>query len=198
MKKLILLIFIGILFYFISCNTKKSLDTSMISTDSATIAKGNKLFDQSCGACHSFKQHGIGPRLSGLTTEISSESIMNFIRAPKAIIESGDERARKLLEKFKTTMPSFDFLSDADINAIIAFLHTQKIAENKVTKSGELTDPIPEPIALSDLVIGLDFLTQMPATAEQKPITRITKLDYQPNTDKIGRASCRERVYSSV
>ena len=52
--------------------------------------------------------------------------IKNFIRDPKKIIESGDTTAQKLFNKYKTLMPSFAYLPDEEINAIVAFIHSKK------------------------------------------------------------------------
>ena len=197
MKKGLLFILIGISLYFYACNTKSSPDTSSIATDSLTIAKGQNTFMQNCSACHNFRQDGIGPRLSGLTAEVSAERIKSFIKGPKAIIDSGDERAKKLLERFKTIMPSFDYYTDEQVNSIVAFLHTQKALEQRAEKGGgkELKDPIPGSITLSDLVVGLELVAQIPASSDKPMFTRITKLDYQPNTEKLFVVDLRGKLY---
>src|SRR6267378_3636311 len=136
-------IFVAISLYFTACNTQSSLDTGSIATDSVAIFKGDSIFGRTCSACHTFRQDGIGPRLSGLTSEVSSEWIKNFIKGPKGIIDSGDERAKKLVERFKTIMPSFDYYTDDQVKAIIAFLHTKKVLERRPEKGDgtELKDP---------------------------------------------------------
>ena len=91
---------------FSSC-TKTSDDTASIPTDSPTIATGQILFSQNCGACHNFKEDGIGPQLGGLTKKVSVDWMHAFIKDPKTVIESGDERASELFAKYKTIMPSF-------------------------------------------------------------------------------------------
>ena len=105
MKKGMLIISIAVLLllYFSSCNSGTSLDNSAISTDSATIAAGEASFNQNCSGCHNFRQDGIGPQLGGLTTEVSADWIQHFIRDPKKMIESGDERARQLFKKYKSS-----------------------------------------------------------------------------------------------
>ena len=90
MKKRTLIILIAPLFllYFSSCNTGTTLNTSAISTDSATIAKGKASFYQSCSGCHNFKLDGIGPALGGITDSVSIDWIQKYIRDPKKMIES--------------------------------------------------------------------------------------------------------------
>src|SRR5258706_220042 len=202
MKKEILIVFAGIIFiaiclYFTSCHRKTSPDTSAIATDSLTIANGQTSFRQNCSACHNFRQDGIGPRLSGLTSEVSAERIKDFIKSPKAIIDSGDERARKLVERFKTIMPSFENYTDEQVNAIIAFLHTKKAPEQRAEKGDgkELKDPIPGSIPLSDLVVGLELVAQIPASSDKPMFTRITKLAQQPNSEKLFVVDLRGRLY---
>ena len=190
-------IFVAISLYFNACNTKSSLDTSSIATDSVTIIKGDSIFGRTCSACHNFRQDGIGPRLSGLTADVSAERIKNFIKGPKGIIDSGDERAKKLVGRFKTIMPSFDYYTDEQVNAIIAFLHTKKAPAQKAEKGDgkELKDPIPGSIPLSDLVVGLELVAQIPASSDQPMFTRITKLGPQPNTEKLFVVDLRGKLY---
>src|SRR5258706_1074206 len=190
-------IFVAISLYFNACNTKSSMDTSSISTDSVIIHKGDSIFGRTCSACHTFRQDGIGPRLSGLTSEVSSDWIRNFIKGPKGIIDAGDERARKLVERFKTIMPSFENYSDEQVNAIIAFLHTKKAPEQRAEKGDgkELKDPIPGSIPLSDLVVGLELVAQIPASSDKPMFTRITKLAQQPNSEKLFVVDLRGRLY---
>ena len=55
-------------------------------------------------------------------------------------------------------MPSFAALKDDEMNGIIAFLHTHKLWYSKAKKNGkELSNPIPEPIGLSNLVVALSW-----------------------------------------
>src|SRR5688500_20072945 len=85
------------------CQPKTS--SSELLADTASIQKGQAIFSQQCAACHNFRQDGIGPQLGGLTATASPEWIERFIRDPKLMIESGDERAHQIFEKYKTIMP---------------------------------------------------------------------------------------------
>ena len=125
MKKAILILPFAIVL-LISCHSGTGIDTSSIATDSLTIAKGQASFRKNCSNCHKFRQEASGPSLEGLTTTVSVDWIKNFIKDPKTVIESGDERAQRLIVKYNELMPSFSQLSDEEINEIIAFLHTQK------------------------------------------------------------------------
>jgi hypothetical protein len=41
-------------------------------------------------------------------------------------MDSGDSVAKKLLAEFRTQMPSFKMLSDAELNSLLAYMHTYK------------------------------------------------------------------------
>jgi mono/diheme cytochrome c family protein len=114
MKKEFLIISTAVLLllYFNSCNSGTSVDNSSISADSATITAGEVSFIQNCGGCHNFKMNGIGPKLGGLTTSVTAGWLQHFIRDPKKIIESGDERVQQLFKKYKVAMPSFANFTD--------------------------------------------------------------------------------------
>lgn len=197
MKKGILVISASILIYFSACNFKTSSDKSAIATDSASISSGQTTFIQDCSACHGFVQDGIGPQLGGITSAVSVDWIKNLIHDPKSLIESGDERASQLYKMYKTFMPSFSHYPDDKINAIIAFLHTKKAPDAIKEKldPNALKNPIPEPIPMSDLVVNLELVAQIPTSSEENPLTRIAKLDYQPNTEKLFVMDLRGKLY---
>ncbi|MBS1738042.1 MAG: cytochrome c, partial [Bacteroidetes bacterium] len=106
MKKRILIVvavMTSLMYWLSSCHSGASSGNSAISADSATIATGEVLFKKNCSGCHNFRQDGIGPQLGGLTTKVSVDWIHQFIKNPHKVIESGDERARQLFKKYKTT-----------------------------------------------------------------------------------------------
>ncbi|MEK6781212.1 MAG: PQQ-dependent sugar dehydrogenase [Bacteroidota bacterium] len=196
-KKRILIVSSCALIYFNACNFNKSVDTSTIATDSLSISQGKTLFLQNCSSCHTFRQDAIGPQLGGVTSAVSADWIKNYIKDPKSIIESGDDRAGKLHEKYKTLMPSFSHYSDDEINSIIAFLNTQKAPDRlEALEDIEIKNPIPQPIPLSDLIIDLELVTQIPPSGEAPLLTRIAKLDIQPNTEKLFILDLRGKLYS--
>lgn len=191
-----LLVFLMIFLSLVRCNSSKS-DTTMLTADSASIALGQSLFNQNCTACHDIVHDGIGPGLGGITEEVSDAWLKNFIKSPKAIIESGDERASRLFEKFKSVMPSFTHYSDEQIQGLIAFLHTKKgAARRKIEYDPDaVKNPIPERIPMSDLVVALKPVTQIPFSADEYPRTRICKLDHQPGTNTLFVVDLRGKLY---
>ena len=202
MKKKILIIAtfaLTMLYFFSNCNTGTSIDNSSISADSTIIASGESSFNKNCSGCHNFRQDGIGPQLGGITTNVSADWIHHFISDSKKMIESGDERAQQLNNKYKTVMPSFASLKDDELNAIISFLHTHKSPGQQVaTKKGnELSNPIPYPIQLSNLLVNLVPFTQFPPSSDsaKMPLTKITKFSFQPNTGDLFLVDLRGKLY---
>lgn len=188
----------GFLYLLNSCNSGSSTDGNSYSSDTTVVATGKSLFEKNCSACHSFKQDGIGPGLGRITEVVSVEWLRRFIKNPQEMFTSGDERAIMLQKKFKSVMPSFPVLNGDDINAIISFLHANKMLpalSNHDNKN--IQDPIPEKIKQSSLVVNLEPVTQFPATANNSglPHTRITKLDFQTHTGTLFVNDLRGQLY---
>jgi len=187
-----------LLFCLSNCRSRNSPDTSYIPTDSITIAKGQSAFANKCNSCHNFYYDGIGPQLAGITSEHSVEWIKNFIRDPKKVIESGDTTATKLFKNYKTFMPPFSYLPDEEIDAILAFLHSKKKADRTPPvpiDTNDIKNPIPDTIEASGLEVALQFVAQIPRSSDQRPLTRITKLDYEPNTGDLFIVDIRGKLY---
>ena len=201
MKKGMLIISIAtlLLFYISSCNSGTPVDRNPISSEPAVIAKGKSSFIQYCSGCHNFRQDGIGPQLGGLTSLVSPDWIQQFVREPKRIIESGDLRAQQLVKKYKAIMPAFPALKDETMVGIIAYLNTHKKPDQGHGKSEgkELSNPIPQAIELSNLVVGLRLVTQIPPSSDsgKLPLTRITKLGFEPNTGTTFILDLRGKLY---
>jgi glucose/arabinose dehydrogenase/mono/diheme cytochrome c family protein len=197
MKRTVLfsLIFFLFAYFFISCNSSTG-DKQFISADSSSINSGAIAFNKNCSGCHNFKQNNIGPQLSGITKEVPVEWLQNFIKDPSALIKSHDLRAQALYQQYKTVMPAFSLKNDA-LNNIIAFLNTHNERKINDTTTG-IKDPIPEKIKLSNLVVKLQLVTQIPASSDgnKKPLARITQLDYQPGTGKIFIIDLRGELYT--
>lgn len=196
-KKIIIIAAVFTLLHLLSCSSKKSSDNNSAFADSATIIKGQNSFANKCTSCHNINQDGIGPRLAGITAEHTVEWIKNFIRNPKKVIDSGDTTAQKLFKQFNAIMPSFDYLAEDEIDALIAFIGSQKRHERKPVQvdTNDIKNPIPEAIRSSDVVASLELVTQIPASANQPPLARITKLDYQPGTGDLFILDLRGKLY---
>jgi mono/diheme cytochrome c family protein len=185
------------LYFFSSCNNGASSSGSSISTDPETIAKGEKSFVTKCSGCHNFLLDGIGPQLGGITKDQPLDWIKKFITNPKKVIESGDTTAQKLFKQYKTLMPSFDYLSTAEIDTLLAYIHTKKKQVRLPVKedTNNIKNPIPDSIKTSDLVVDIDSVTQIPASSDQMPLTRITRLDYETATGDLYVLDLRGKLY---
>ena len=123
MKNLSIALCISILTLF-SCNPGKKEFGVEISSDASQILKGRTLFEKQCSTCHNFNEDAIGPNLSGLTRQIETLWIREFIKNPAKAIEEKDPRAVQLLAKYKSQMPGFPDLADQDIDALLSYMHT--------------------------------------------------------------------------
>lgn len=191
-----LILFLVFVAFVTACNQSNVSDAD-IATDSASVASGKVLFEQNCSACHNFRQDGIGPHLGGVTKEASAEWLESFIRNPQAVIERGDERGEKLLARYKTMMPAFSHMPEGDINNILAYIHIhdEPVSLDSTGGMPALTDPIPQPIDSSSLVVEVDFVGEVPASATEGFKTRITKLDYIPGTERLLIVDIRGKLY---
>ena len=185
-----------IIFLAAACTQNQGKDSD-IPADSASVAKGKTLFEQNCSACHNFRQDGIGPQLGGITREVSVKWLKTFIRNPQSVIESGDERGQKLLDRYKTVMPSFAHYSDEELNTILAYLHRQEAPAVETSTEGPtaLSNPLPQPIDSSGLVVEVEFIAEIPASAKEGFKTRITKLDYMPGSERLFIVDIRGKLY---
>lgn len=172
--------------FFTSC--RQAAGNISYSTDTAHINAGKILFEKNCASCHHFNSNGIGPNLSGITGKAPAGWITNFIKNPSAFIASKDKRADSLFRQFKSVMPPFEQLTDSNMTALLAFLHThQATAETPVKPRQGILDPYPEKIKNSGLRVNMISFAKFPATTTpgNMPATRITKLDYQPGSNTL-------------
>lgn len=157
------------------CNPGAAENT--YSTDTTTIRTGEVLFNAHCAGCHNFRQDGIGPQLTGITDSLDKKQLLEFIRNPEKLIASGNERAKMIHEKFKgAVMPPFEFLNEQELQSLLSFLHSRK----ESTQQKGLSNPIPDTITKSPLIVELTAIASFPFTDTAMPRTRITKLDYEP------------------
>jgi mono/diheme cytochrome c family protein len=108
MKKVIFPLYLFVYFSLtgiLSCGPGKPANN--IVTDSISISQGLLLFQTNCSGCHNFRHDGIGPDLSGITETESVSWLKEFIRSPKTMLDSGSDRAKKLLADYHSLMPSF-------------------------------------------------------------------------------------------
>lgn len=179
-----------------SCSSGEPKLEALISMDEAALESGENLFDTHCSSCHGFEQDGIGPHLGAITREQPLDWLRHFIKNPTELIDSGDERAKAVFERYNTYMPAFGYLEEQEIDAIIAYMHQYPAPEAvEGARADSILNPIPEAISLSDLVVELDWISTIPASSENKPLTRIAKMDYHPVTGDLYIMDLRGKMY---
>lgn len=181
-KPEILVAFLGLVLF--ACQSEKNDFGSEISSDASQILKGKTLFEQQCSTCHNFNEDAIGPNLSGLTRQVETQWIRDFIKNPGAAIDAKDPRAVELLAKYKTQMPGFPALSDQDIDALLSYMHTFETLPIPI--SGDTTSNlIPEKIQDSGIRLELELFAQLPASDTVPPLAKMTKMEPIPGTPRL-------------
>ncbi|ASV29325.1 PQQ-dependent sugar dehydrogenase [Maribacter cobaltidurans] len=152
--------------------------------DELSVQEGMQLFNMHCASCHDFNADIIGPNLAGVTGKVDKAWLIDFIKNPKKKIEAGDERSVRLYENYGSYMPAFEHFSVDELEALLGFIHKFSEAEIKSKKKrpGAITDPIPEKITQSNLMLVLEELFQVPASADHHPKARINKLAALPSS----------------
>jgi glucose/arabinose dehydrogenase/mono/diheme cytochrome c family protein len=180
-----------------SCSPKKKEFGVEISRDASQITKGKQLFEQQCSSCHQFDKDAIGPNLSGLTREVETEWIREFIKNPAAVLANKDPRALALLEKYRSEMPSFAQLAEEDLDALLSYLHTFSTAP--IPMSGDTTaNLIPEKIQDSGIRLDLEFFAQLPPSDSVAPLAKMTKMEPIPGTTRLMINDQRVGLYELV
>ena len=143
------------------------------------LQNGMTLFNQYCASCHNFSENGIGPNLTGITSEVDKQWIIDFIHNPTKMIEAGDPRALAGFEKYKQHMPAFAMIQGEDMEDILSFIHkfSQGERRNAKKRPGGIINPIPEKIPAAALTLVLEEQFTAPQSSEVPPITRINKMD---------------------
>ena len=170
--------------FVFACSQEKKEFGMDISTDASQITKGKQLFEQHCFSCHQFDKDAIGPNLSGLTRQVETEWIREFIQNPAAALERKDARALALLEKYRTQMPSYPQLQEGDLDALLSYLHTFSTAP--IPMSGDTTSNlIPEKVQDSGIRLELELFAQLPPSDSKPPLAKMTKMESIPGTSRL-------------
>jgi mono/diheme cytochrome c family protein len=156
------------------------------SRDPAVIGRGKTLFAEQCSACHALASEGFGPPLGGVTTLLSEQRLVAWVRAPAQVLASGDARAAALLQRYKAPMPSFAHLAPAEVSAILAFIHAESAAQNLSPFLVDTSKPPPSaprlapPVQPSGLVIELEDYARIPLLSGRTAYKGITLLRPDP------------------
>lgn len=88
------------------------------------VETGKKLFEENCTSCHFFGRDGQGPALKDVTTRRPEAWLKQWIKQADKMIDAGDPVGKQLKEKFGVVMTNFEWMTDAQIGDIIAYLKT--------------------------------------------------------------------------
>ena len=160
--------------------------------DKQTLIKGKDIFNTQCRSCHDIAEDGFGPRLGGVTSILSKESLIIFIRNPSKVIESGDKRMISLNKQYKRPMPSFDFMNEDDIQSILAYIDNEtriaKIEPLQIDTSltganNKIKERLAPAVKKSGLVIQLEDFIRIPRADTNPPDKGIATLRANPSGD---------------
>ncbi|CCG98180.1 cytochrome c class I [Fibrella aestuarina BUZ 2] len=161
-----------------------------------TVANGETLFEAKCASCHNFKQDGIGPQLGGLKGVVDAQYLDQFIKSPKAMIDSRVARAYDKFRKFRTVMPNFNYLEQREIDQLVAYILKQPApASSDLALKNTVENPVGPAIAQSGLVLKLEKVIQFPATRKTDPLTRVNKVGVHPITKETLVADLQGQLY---
>lgn len=108
---------------------------------SSMAQDGAAIFEESCVACHKLGQRLVGPDLLGVNEKRSEEWLLEFIKSPQAMINSGDPDAVAIYEEYnRILMTDQSFLSDDEIKAVLAYISEETKARGFQAKAEEKTE----------------------------------------------------------
>ena len=110
------------LFFMLIGVSAYAADPAVANTDEA-IAAGKTVFNANCKTCHKLDQKYIGPALRGATDRNNAKWVKTWIKNSQAVIASGDAYAVALYKEYNNSiMPSYAFLSDAELDGVLAYI----------------------------------------------------------------------------
>jgi mono/diheme cytochrome c family protein/heme/copper-type cytochrome/quinol oxidase subunit 2 len=113
---------LAMLFFMLVGVSAYAADPAVANTDEA-IAAGKAVFNANCKTCHKLDQKYIGPALRGATDRNDAKWVKNWIKNSQAVIASGDAYAVALYKEYNNSiMPSYAFLSDAELDGVLAYI----------------------------------------------------------------------------
>ncbi|MES2763230.1 MAG: c-type cytochrome, partial [Bacteroidota bacterium] len=109
---------------------------------------GAKLFKQNCAVCHALTDQKLtGPGLAGVFDRVQPGSMTKeawlhaWVKNNEKMIKAGDPYGNKIFnENGKAAMTVFESLSDADIDAILAYVKNPPAPKGDVIADGPKTD----------------------------------------------------------
>ena len=113
-------------------NLAKIVSIFLLITSSTAIGNqlnaqdGKALFSANCASCHAVNKKLTGPALAGVEDRWpEKKNLYAWIKNSAAFLKTGDAYANNLYNEYnKVAMNNFPGLSDADIDAILAYIKT--------------------------------------------------------------------------
>ncbi|WP_026952014.1 c-type cytochrome [Algoriphagus mannitolivorans] len=129
---------LAVLFFMLIGVSAYAVDPAVANSDEA-ISAGKTVFNANCKQCHKLDQKSVGPALRGITDRRPVDWAKSFIKNSQAVIASGDAYATALYKEYNNTvMPSHEFLSDDDLNNLLAYIeYGDKVDPNAVVAGAE-------------------------------------------------------------
>ncbi|MBN7817134.1 c-type cytochrome [Algoriphagus pacificus] len=113
---------LAVLFFMLIGIQAFAADPAVDSSDEA-VAAGKALFNTNCKTCHKLDAKLVGPALRGATDRQPAENVKKFIKNSAVVIGSGDSYYNDLYKEYNNTaMPAHEFLSDDDLNNLLAYI----------------------------------------------------------------------------
>ena len=99
-----------------------SFQLSAQEIDSTQVRTGKKIFNANCASCHKLQGKLIGPELGAVEDRRANDWLKAWIKDNAALRASGDADAIAIFNEYNgSVMTAFPQLSDADIDAILAY-----------------------------------------------------------------------------
>ncbi|RYY64867.1 MAG: cytochrome c [Chitinophagaceae bacterium] len=122
-----LLYFFMLSFVWLGCNSneKSGEPAKAVQTSVSPIEEGAHLFKVNCSQCHLPAKDFAAPALAGVEARWKDKNLLyEFVKNSQAVIKK-DKYAADLFEKWKQApMLPFDYLSNAEIDAIFAYCNS--------------------------------------------------------------------------
>jgi mono/diheme cytochrome c family protein len=98
------------------------------------LEAGKALFQSTCASCHGLRGEAAGPPLAWITRRRDPQWLHAFTRNNATLLWRGDAYSCYLFNRYKTSMPSFRNLSDADLATLYRYIDnaSQAIDSNSV------------------------------------------------------------------
>ncbi len=127
-----------------------------------SLPRGEQIFRTRCAPCHTLTGHeqpdALGPDLAGVTARRERAWLLEWLRAPDAMLERGDPIAVALYDRYnELTMPNMR-LNEMEALDILAYLDGKPLPEG----ANPTPDRAPKPGATRDLVTVVDAWIREP------------------------------------